>query len=301
MSLTKPELKYFIFGFTALAITTAISLWIPMQIGHLVDVLKLPPDQAVDKLKGMAYILGTLFTISGIGTMSRIYFTSIAGQKIVSRLRKTLYEKILKQDIKFFNETSKSSGELVNRLSTDVQIISDTLTNSCIHGLKSIFEAIGGFAFLLYLSTNLTLWTGAAFPALVIVAMLYGRFIRTKYKKYMDTLSDATSLAEDKISNIKTIKIFGTQEKEIKKYSEKVNEIFQLGKKVDTVKSIFYASIYTATNMVLLVILCHGGLNVISGGMTIGELSSFLLYSIYMGMSLSGLASTWSDIMEASE
>lgn len=135
----KPEKKIFGYAFAGLGIQSGISLLTPYAIGKVVDALANPADQAVLMLEQYGYVLGTLFIVGGAATFARVFLVQNAAQRIAAKLRQDLFSNLVKQDVQFYDKTK--SGELVNRLSTDVQVISDTLTSSVVSGLRSLIEA----------------------------------------------------------------------------------------------------------------------------------------------------------------
>ena len=137
-------------GMVCLAISAAVSLIMPIGIGKLVDTLSLPPEQAVEQLKLITYGLTGLFAVSAAAVIARYTAVQTAGQKIQKRLRRNLFDSYMKQDVAFFDKTK--TGEMVNRLSTDVEVVSETITHTIISGARSLIEATGGVLLLCFLS-----------------------------------------------------------------------------------------------------------------------------------------------------
>jgi ABC-type multidrug transport system fused ATPase/permease subunit len=297
ISLAKPETKLMVAGMAGLAVSTAISLITPIGIGKLVDAINLPPDEALQALKTIAWYLSGLFIVGGVAVVGRVSAIQVTGNRIAKRLRTDLFSAIMKQDTAFFDKSK--TGELVNRLSTDVTIVSDTLTQTIVGGLRSLAEATGGVILLLFLSIKLTGTALAIFPALGVGGVFYGRYVRKLYKNYMDSLAHTTTLAQEKISSIRTVRQFARENYEIKKYEERVHENYLIGNRVGILRGAFYSSIFTATNFAMLAVLYLGGVDVIAGSLTVGNLTSFLLYSVYVGISFTNLSSIYGDVMKA--
>ena len=150
IEIAKPETKLLATGMACLAVSAAVSLILPIGVGRLVDTLALPPEQATEQLKLIGYGLSGLFAVSAAAVIGRYTAVQTAGQKIQKRLRKRLFDSYMRQDVQFFDNTK--TGELVNRLSTDVEVVSETITHTIISGMRSLVEASGGIILLCFLS-----------------------------------------------------------------------------------------------------------------------------------------------------
>lgn len=135
----KPETRSFVLALVGLGIQSATSLLTPVVIGQLVDAIA-SPEHALESLKTTSIVLGSLFVVGGVATLGRVAVLQIAGQRIATRMRRLLFETLIKkQEVSFFDRNR--TGELTNRLSTDVQVVSDTLTQTVVSGLRSLLEA----------------------------------------------------------------------------------------------------------------------------------------------------------------
>lgn len=295
--LAKPEMKYIVTGLCTLGISTGISLFVPYEIGQLVDVFNFEINQAKE---GMIKISKELIILFGIGTVTnfvRLYSIYLASQNISTKVRKDLFKNLMKQEVEFFDQNK--TGEIINRLGTDIQIVSETLTITIINGFRSIVEAFGGIIILLYLSPKLTIYSILILPPIAILSFFIGKKIRVLHKDYLKILAESNTIAEEKISNIKTVRLFSGENYEIKKYNESIDNTFELGKKVAFLRSIFFSTVFSITNISLISIVYIGGLSIIDQSISIGTLTSFLIYSVYVGISFSGLSQVYSDLMKS--
>jgi ABC-type multidrug transport system fused ATPase/permease subunit len=117
-------------------------------------------------------------------------------------------------------------------------------------------------------------------------------------KKYLDELAKANASATETITNIRTVRYFAGEKNDSKQYSIEINKTLTLGNKLAIYRGAYYSSIFTITNMIVVSILYIGGIDIISGLITSGELTSFLIYCIYVGASFTSLSSLYTDIMK---
>lgn len=117
-------------------------------------------------------------------------------------------------------------------------------------------------------------------------------------KLTQDSLAQATQLAEERIGNIRTVRAFGKEMTEMKNYTSKVDYVMQLAKKEAFARAGFFGATGLSGNLIVLSVLYKGGLLMGSAHMTVGELSSFLMYAFWVGVSIGGLSSFYSELMK---
>eukprot|EP01080_Neovahlkampfia_damariscottae_P009079 gene9079-1174_t len=297
LEVIKDDYKLISIGIVGLALATGITLIVPYKIGQLVDVLNLPPDEAKEQITNLSYLLAGLFGFSSIFSFVRFYTISLAGQRVSARLRKQLFTSIMKQESTFFD--MNKSGELNTRLNTDIQIVSETLTSTVVSGLRSSVEAVAGIAFLFYLNPKLSFISFLTLPVIGVIMRIVSAKVKSFQKKYLDALADANSVADEKINSFRTVRNFGAETREIDNYSKLIEESYKIGKKVEFVRAAFFATTFSAFNISLIAILNFGANDYIQGAITLGELTSFLMYSIYVGATVTGVTSAYGNIMKS--
>jgi ATP-binding cassette, subfamily B (MDR/TAP), member 10 len=114
-----------------------------------------------------------------------------------------------------------------------------------------------------------------------------------------DALATATSLAEEKLASIRTVRSFAQERRETGEYATRVQSVLELANRVALISGGFFSGTFFAVNLSLLAVLYHGATIVMSGGMTAGDLTSFLLYAIYVGFAFSGVGSFYGELMRS--
>lgn len=136
------------------------------------------------------------------------------------------------------------------------------------------------------------------FPPIAVGAFFYGRSIRTLSRKIQRNLGTLTKIAEERLSNVRTSQAFAGEILEVHRYNTQARKIYQLGKKEALISASFFGSTGLLGNITILCILFYGGTLVKAGAISIGELTSFLMYTAYAGSSLFGLSSFYSELMK---
>ena len=279
-SILRTETKAIAISLVALGFSSAATLAIPAALGKMIDLLTNPALTAADFSTLAAGMVGVV-VVASAASFVRILTLGVAGQRIVARLRKQLFESLAIRSVAFFD--AHTSGELVNRLSADSEIMSKGLIDNFAQGTRRIVEGIGGISIILWLSPKLTLIMLSVVPPVFLGAFFYGKYMRKLSAQVTDALAAATSFAEERLSSIRTVRTFAQESREIQGYSKRVDEVFEIAKKSSIYNATFISSVFFGVNMALLLVMYSGANIVMSGAMSAGELTSFLLYSAFTG------------------
>ncbi|BBM82779.1 multidrug ABC transporter ATP-binding protein [Candidatus Uabimicrobium amorphum] len=296
LNLAKPETKTLLLGTFFLFIGSGLTLIYPQVIRVIVDeALKSKNAQYID---AAALFILIVFVIASLFSSCRYYLFTTAGERIVKRLRQDLYRAVILQDIAFFD--SSRTGELMSRLSSDTTILQNTVSVNISQMLRGIVASLGGIAFLVYTSPILSLTVIALIPPIAVSISIFGRKIRDLSKQSQDALAQAAVVAEETISGIRTVRAFAQEKNEVQRYQKSLDGYFSF-----TQRRIYQIALFSNLASLIgyigvTVVIWYGGRQVVSGNMSIGDLTSFLLYMITVTFAVASLASLWTDFMNAS-
>ena len=316
IKIARPEAKVLGVAFILLLISSSITMSIPFSIGRILDIAtkggKSAETAAVgadgaaaaagsDMLFGLNittfYIaLGAVLATGAAANYGRIIILRIVGERIVARLRSNLFRKTFIQNAEFFD--ANRVGDLISRLSSDTIIVGKSITQNLSDGLRAFVSGAAGFGLMAYVSLKLTGILCLLFPPVAIGAFFYGRAIRNLSRKIQKNLGTLTKIAEERLGNVRTSQAFAAENLEVHRYNTQVRKIFDLGLRESFISATFFSSTGFMGNMTILSLLYVGGGMVSSGTISIGELTSFLMYTAYAGSSLFGLSSFYSELMK---
>ena len=152
---------------------------------------------------------------------------------------------------------------------------------------------------MFYVSPQLALVGLSIVPPVAGMAILYGRFVKKISKDVQNSLAVLNTTAEEKISNIRTVKAFAQELNEIETYRTKLQDLLQLCYKESFYRGIFFGATGLSGNAIILSVLYYGGVMLSDSMITVGNLSAFLLYAAYVGISMGGLSSFYSELNKA--
>ena len=295
LALAKPELKSLIWGTLALTIGAAMTLMYPMVIQNMID--------GIDNGGGRELVnrgAVTLLCLFGAGAVMgalRAWLFTVAGERIVANLRTQLYTAIISQEIGFFD--TRRTGELTNRLASDTTVLQNTVTVNVSMLLRFLIMGLGAVGFLFYTSWRLTLITLAIVPVVAISAGVLGKRMRKLSRAFQDSLAASTVVAEETISGVRTVRSFAREQMEIERYRTAVDESFQVAKRRASIIAALRGFIGFGGYGAIAAVLWAGGNMLVEGTLTIGELTSFLLYTLTVAFSLGAISGLYEDFMKA--
>ncbi|KAF2675787.1 hypothetical protein K458DRAFT_447859 [Lentithecium fluviatile CBS 122367] len=300
IKIARPEAKTLSVAFVFLLMSSAVSMSVPFSIGKILDIAT-QPEGSKELLFGMDI---TTFYIALAGVLAtgaacnfgRIIILRIVGERIVARLRSQLYRRTFIQNAEFFD--ANRVGDLISRLGSDTIIVGKSITQNLSDGLRSMVSGAAGFAMMAWVSIKLTGILAVIGPPVAICAFIAGRQLRNISRKIQKNLGTLTKVAEERLGNVRTAQAFAGEVSEAGRYNRQIKRIFALGKREAFVAASFYGVTGLMGNLTVIAVLYVGGSMVKSGAITIGELSSFLMYTAYAGSSMVGLSGFWGEMMK---
>lgn len=204
-----------------LVISSGVTMAVPFFIGKLIDFIQSSSSDRVamkEKLTNVTLAMTALFVVGALANFGRVYIIQSTGQRIVARLRQRLFSSIMSQEMAFFDRNK--TGELINRLSADAEIVGMSVSQNLSDGLRSAIQAAGGVGMMLYVSPALGAIGLSIVPAVTVFAIAFGRYIKKLSKQVQDVLAEATEVAEERLGNIRTVRAFAQEEKVFKLFNQ---------------------------------------------------------------------------------
>ncbi|CAA7393412.1 unnamed protein product [Spirodela intermedia] len=303
LSLAKPEVGKLVFATIFLLIASTTSILIPRFGGKILDIVsrdtRTPEQQneALDAVNHTIFEIVLIVIIGSICTSLRSWLFNSASERVVARLRKDLFQHLIYQEIAFFDVTR--TGELLSRLSEDTQIIKNAATTNISEALRNVSTACIGLGFMFAASWKLTLLALVIVPAVSVAVRKFGRYLRELSHKTQAAAAVASSIAEESFGAIRTVRSFAQEDFEVSRYSEKVDETLKLGLRQAKVVGLFFGGMNAGSTLSVVFVMIYGANLTITGSMTPGSLTSFILYSLTVGSSVSSLSGLYTTVMKA--
>ena len=295
LGLARTETRRIVLATLALLCTTGLTLAYPKVVGLIIDSVQ--GGGGVEAVNRYAVWLVGLFAVGAVMTGLRSYLFTVAGEAIVARLRQRLYSSLVRQDIGFFD--AHRTGELTNRLASDTTIVQSAATVNVSMALRYGLTATGAVGILFFVSWKLTLVMLALVPVATVGALFYGRFVRRLSRQVQDALARSTEVAEETLAGIRTVRAFAREGVEDARYAGHVDTSFELARKRSMFSATFGGIASFAGYGAIAGVLWYGGLLLVEGAISMGDLTAFLLYTFTVAFSIGALGGVWGDFMRA--
>ena len=278
-----------------LVLSALLGLAFPMVVRYLLDAAFIQQNRAV--LDRIAIGLVLLFTVQAVLNYAQTYLLSAVGERVVAGLRQELFARLLLMPPGFFAD--RRTGELTSRLTTDIGLLQGVLSHQIAEFSRQILALVGGIVLLTLMQPRLTLTALAVVPLVVGSALFFGRRLRRMTTSVQDKVADATAVAEEAFSQIRTVQSFVQEPAERQRYGERIGESVRAALVRAQIRGVFFGVLTFSTFVGIVIVLWQGGLLVLEGQLTPGELVQFLLYTITIAAAIGALASFFSSYQEA--
>jgi len=297
LALAYPERWFLMWGTIGLLISSTTNLLVVGVIGSMIDTMAQGGEDGYAALNQAILLITVLAVLGGITTFVRAALFTVCGERVVSKLRHQLFSKIAEQDIAYFDE--QRTGVVLNRLTDDCSTLQSTVTTNISIALRQLVTLVGSIAIIFLISWRLTLVMLTVVPLLAVGAVRYGRFVKGISKQVQDRLAEASAVAEETLSNMRTVRSFVAEQRSKDLYREKLLFAFDLAKTRSYAYGAFMAGMFALANLAMASVLYYGGTLVLQDLLSVGQLLSFTLYTVGIGASLGMLASLFNDLMKA--
>jgi subfamily B ATP-binding cassette protein MsbA len=291
----RPYRRILLGATVALVLSSAASLAFPMVVRYLLDAAFVNRDRVL--LDRIALGLVALFSVQAVLNYIQAYLLSAAGEQAVAGLRRELFARLLEMPPGFFAE--RRTGELTSRLTVDIGLLQSVLSHQISEFCRQVLALLGGIILLTYLQPKLTLTALLVAPVVVGTALVFGNRLRRITTGVQDRVAEASAVAEEAFSQIRTVQSFVQERAERARYGDRIAASVRLALKRARVRGVFFGMLTFSTFAAIVFVLWQGGLLVLDGRLTAGALVGFLLYTITIAASIGALATSFTTYQEA--
>ncbi|WP_128426856.1 ABC transporter ATP-binding protein [Gudongella oleilytica] len=222
-------------------------------------------------------ILGGLYLASGVFGYAQQFIMADISQKLVYDLRREINEKLHRLPLRFFD--SKTTGEILSRVSNDVDTISSTLQQSVTQAVTAVITLIGILVMMLIISPVITLATLITIPLSILLTKNIARISQKYFAAQAKSLGDINGHIEETFSGHSTVKAYGNESKAIQEFERINRELYEHGWKSQFITGIIMPLMQLVNSLGYIVVAVLGGIFVIRGTLPIGDVQAFIQYS----------------------
>lgn len=295
----KPYRWKFIVGMGFLLMSSITGLAFPALLGMMIDAAQ--GKQKYDWLPGNIHLIGFIsfgvLLVQVIVSFFRIRLFVEVAEKSLADIRRETYFKLITLPMTFFSH--RRVGELNSRITADLSQIQDTITTTLAELIRQVIVLFGGIAFLFIVSTKLTLLNIAVLPVLVVVAVFFGRYIRSLSRQAQDKLAESNIIVEETLQGIANVKAFVNEAYEANRYDKNLREVVAIALRGANFRGGFASFIIFAIFAAIVGVIWYGSVLVSHGNLTVGDLTTYILYSAFVGAAMGSFPELYANVQKA--
>lgn len=294
----KGDILGLVIAILAVLLNTACTLIGPLLIGQAIDKYIIPRD--FQGLMRISLVLLGVYLLNSLAAFLQGFFMASVSENTIARIRKDLFSKYQVLPLKFFD--AHTHGELMSRLTNDVDAISITLHSALIQFISGIITLVGTIVLMLVKSVTLTLIALSIIPLMFLLTRLITKHTRRLFMEQQQTLGELNGKIEEIISGQKVVKLFCREQQAIADFEESNQKLKKTALKAQVLSRIMGPTMNMLNNLGFALVAGIGGLLAvknIGGAVTVGTISVFLNYSRQFTRPLNEMANQYNMVLSA--
>jgi ATP-binding cassette, subfamily B, bacterial len=282
-------------AFAALLVSAGATLAVPMAVRRMIDLgfSGIEPD-LIDKYFATLVGIGLILALA---SAARFYCVNWLGERVVADIRRDVFKHLTGLSPAFYEVSH--SGEVMSRLTADTTQIKAAASTVISQALRNLLLLIGATVMMVVTSPKLSLAVLIAIPVIVVPLVAYGRSVRALSRRAQDTLAQASAYASESLSQVRVLQAFTHEKAAAARFGEAVERSFGAADARAKARAGLTAIAIFLTFASVVGVLWYGAQDVLSGIMTGGRLSQFVLYALLAAASMGELSEVWGEISQA--
>lgn len=271
-----PYWKILLIAVVCMIIVSGSNLIVPWIIKDIVD--EVLAEKNIQMLYWVIAAILVIFLIRGVTTFGNRYLMGYIGQRVVTDLRKRLFAHLQRLSISYYDK--RRTGEIMSNLTNDIGALQTAIVENFVSLIQEAAIFVGSFVSMIYLQWKLTVLCLVIVPMVSFIIKFFGKKLHQSGKNVQEKLADVTAMLQEVIQGVRIVRSFNRSDYEIQRFDD-VNEAnFRANVRTIRQSSQLTPFVEFFSAIAITVIIWYGGLSVIDGIMTSGELIAFLIYAI---------------------
>ena len=308
----KPYRGKFILSLVCIALSAFTTSLFPLFLGKMIDAASpgatLPGATGIGGqfdfgLQAIHWSLNTTLvlifiqlSIQTVFSFMRVYLLTEVGEKSLADMRRDVYSRLLSMPMSYFTE--KRVGELSNRISSDLSQIQDAISFTLAEFLRGIFTLIIGLAFIFLISAKLALVMLSVVPVIAVLAVFFGMRIRKMARRAQDQLAESGTIVQETFQGISIVKAFTSEFYEIARYVKSIYAVVDTAISNARYRGAFVSFMIFSVFGAIAFVMWFGAGMIQSGQLTIGSLTMFVIFSMFVGGTFAGFADMFGQLQK---
>ena len=300
LGLLKGRRRFLLLLTIPLAIGSLTGLVWPRVLGLATDLMTLKTPEASVDFRRLAILVAIGLAAQVVGQLAAVaqgYGTTILSNHSVRDMRKMLFNHVQSLPVARFD--SMTHGEFMSRLTNDIDMVANTLGPGVLQFIGTIVTLVGTFAFMVWISWRMTVVACVTLPLSLVVGRLIVRVSRKLFRERQKTIGELNGLAEEMITGQRAVQAFCREPQTEAAFNEISGRLRGIGIRAETLGGLMGPSMNLVNNLSFLLVVAAGGWLALGGGITVGVIITFMMYSRQFGRPVNELASQFNMIQSA--
>jgi ATP-binding cassette subfamily B protein len=280
----------------ALLVAALATLAVPLAVRRMIDVGFSAANTSL--IDNYFTVMIAVVAVLAAASATRFYLVTTLGERIVADLREEVFAHLTRLSASFFDQAK--TGEMVSRLTADTTQIKSAVGASVSIALRNLVLFVGAAAMMVVTSPRLSTFVLAAIPVIVLPLVGFGRAVRRRSRQAQDTLADASAYATELIGAVRVLQAFTNERVAQTRFGEAVERAYAAALESTRARAWLTAFAIFMVFGSVVVVLWVGAQDVLTGDISAGRLSQFLLYAVLAASALGELSQVWGEINQAS-
>ena len=291
----KPYKLSLSFSLTALLMTAGITLSLGQGIRLMVDHGF--ATQSPDLLTRYVLIFLLLVVLLAIGTFTRYYWVTWLGERVIADIRRKVFAHLIELHPGFFE--ANRSLEIQSRLTADMTLLQSVVGSSISVALRNLIMLVGGVIWLFITNIKLTVIVMLSIPLVIVPILLFGRRVRVLSRQSQDRVAAIGAYVGEMLGQIKTVQAYNHQAMDKMHFDQYVADAFHIARQRILQRAWLIAVVIVLVFGAIGMMLWVGGMDVIEGRISGGELAAFVFYSIIIGSAVGSISEVLGELQRA--
>lgn len=270
----------------------------PKLSGYAVDAIE-PGPGAVDfpvVFRYAALMIAFFLISSALSYLLAVMMLRLS-RNVVYRMRRDAFNKLVSLPVGFFDR--HQAGDIISVISYDIDTINASLSNDLIQMLTSVITVVGSFMMMLTISPRLMLVFAVTIPASIALTQYRSKIVRPLYRERSEKLGELNGFVEEVTGGHRTVRAYGREQSFMDRFDEKNEKAVEATYRADSFASTTGPSVMLINNLSLTFVSVFGALMYMAGGISLGSISSFVLYSRKFSGPINEFANIISELQSA--
>ncbi len=283
------------FSLVALLFTATIMLLIGQGVRLLIDHGL--ATESVELLTQYMVIFILLIVALAVGTFTRYYWVTWLGERVIADIRCKVFDHLVNLHPGFFE--ANRSLEIQSRLTADMTLLQSVIGSSISVALRNLVMLIGGIVWLFITNAKLTALVLISVPLVVAPILVFGRRVRRLSRQSQDRIATVGAYIGEILGQIKTVQAYNHQEIDKNIFHRYVEDAFAIAKQRTTQRAMLITVVIILVFGAVGLVLWVGGMDVIAGQISGGELAAFIFYSVIVGSAVGSISEVLGELQRA--